>query len=94
MRWSTPGDDWLYCGWVAELAEVLMASLFALLVLLPRPPGGFVGVTRVAGYLKAPSLVAVSTPDFDFDLMLSSFTSSSSSALAYFLDIILKGSFF
>jgi hypothetical protein len=90
----TPGEDWLYWGWVAELAEVLIASFEPLLVLLPRPPGGFVGVTGVPGYLKAPSFVAVFTDDFDFDLMLSSFTCSSSNALEYFFDMILNLSFF
>ena len=94
MRWSTPGDDWLYCGWVAELAEVLMASLFALLVLLLPPPDRFVGVTWVAGVLKAPSLVAVRADYFDFDFKWSSFTYSSSNALEYFLDISLYLSFF
>ena len=84
----------MYWGWVAELADVLMASLFALLVLLLPPPDRFVGVTWVAGVLKAPSLVAVRAVYFDLDLMLSSFTCSSSNALEYFFDMILNLSFF
>ena len=63
-------------------------------MLLPRPPDGFVGVTGVQGYLKALSFVAVLIDDLDFDFMLSSFTSSSSNALEYFLDMILNLSFF
>ena len=68
-----------------------MAPLLMPLVL---PPDGLVGVTCVVGGLNKLSLVEALIVDFDFDLILSSFTSSSSSAFEYFLDIILKRSFF
>jgi hypothetical protein len=68
-----------------------LAPLFIPLVL---PPEVFVGVTCVVGGLNELSLVEALIVDFDFDLILSSFTSSSSNALEYFFDIILNRSFF
>ena len=94
MAALTPGDAYRCWGWVAELADVLRGSLAPLLMPLVVPPDLLVGVTWAAGGLKGPSLVEVLADDFDFDLMWSSFTSSSSSAFEYFLDIILKRSFF
>ena len=95
MRSSTLGDACRCWGWVAELADVLRGSLLPLLMPLVLPPDDLlVGVTWVGGCLKGPSLVDVRADDLDFDLMLSSFTSSSSNAWAYFFDMILKRSFF
>jgi hypothetical protein len=95
MAALTPGDACRCWGWVAELADVLRGSLLPLLMPLVVPPDDrLVGVTWAGGGLKGPSLVEARTDDLDLDLSWSSFTSSSSSALEYFLDMILNRSFF
>ncbi len=73
---------------------MLRGSLAPLLMPLVLPPDGLVGVTCVVGGLNVLSVVEALIVDFDFDLILSSFTSSSSNALEYFFDIILNRSFF
>ena len=60
---------------------MLRGSLAPLLIPLVLPPDGLVGVTCVGGALNVLSFVEALIVDIDFDLIVSSFTSSSSNAL-------------
>jgi hypothetical protein len=81
--WGCPPDD----------AEVLRVSYLPLLFVMPDVALG--GVEGICGDLKDPSFVAVKALYcLFFVYFTSSFTSSSNTASAYFLDIILNLIFF
>lgn len=94
IRSFTLGEAKLYWGWLEEFSDVLRGSFAPSLMQLVLPQNGSVGVTCVGGALNVLLFVEVLIVDFDFYLIWSSFTSSSSNIYENFFDMILNRSIF